>query len=242
MAKEFDQKALTEYDGRDGAPVYIARDGAVYDVSESLLWSNGEHMQQHRAGRDLSESFSRAPHGPEVFERFPRVGTLQEKEIAVPEEKPQRPHWLAGLLGRHPILQRHPHPALVHFPIAFMFAVPLFSLLALLSGKASFETTAFHCLGLALLMTPLTIGSGFFTWWLNYRARPIKPVKIKIAGSALLMLLILVLFLWRYHVPELVFSSGGLRLLYLFLILSLFPLVSVIGWYGATLTFPVDQK
>ncbi|HER63154.1 MAG TPA: cytochrome b5, partial [Desulfobacteraceae bacterium] len=49
MQKEFNQEALAEFDGRDGRPTYIARDGAVYDVSESKLWRNGEHMKRHQA-------------------------------------------------------------------------------------------------------------------------------------------------------------------------------------------------
>jgi predicted heme/steroid binding protein len=36
--KKFDEQDLTEYDDRDGKPVFIARDGKVYDVSASKLW------------------------------------------------------------------------------------------------------------------------------------------------------------------------------------------------------------
>jgi uncharacterized membrane protein len=205
------------------------------------LEEGGAH-ERHRAGRDLTDDLADAPHGTEVFERYPRIGTLK----GVPEKKQEQeervqPQWLASLLDRYPLLARHPHPALVHFPIAFTFAVPIFAVLALLSGRSAFETTAFHCLGAGLLFAPLTIGTGFFTWWLNYDARMIKPVRIKIIGSVLLMLLMPVLFAWRYMVPELLFS-GSLRLLYLLLIIALVPLVTVIGWYGATLTFPGGNK
>ncbi len=241
MQKEFDQKSLAEFDGRERRPIYIARDGAVYDVSESKLWKGGEHMRRHQAGQDLSTEFSAAPHGLEVFERFPQVGKLREEADSEPAEQ-QIPAWLSGVLSRYPLLKRHPHPLMVHFPIAFMFAVPFFSFLALLTGKTSFETTAFHCLGAGLLFTPLTIGTGLFSWWLNYHARLLRPIKIKIIGSTLLMLLIFILFAWRYAEPDIFFADSGWGKVYIFLLLTIIPVVSVIGWYGASLTFPTVRK
>jgi predicted heme/steroid binding protein/uncharacterized membrane protein len=241
VEKEFNQKSLASFDGREGKPAYVARDGVVYDVSGSKLWKSGEHMKRHRAGNDLSADFSAAPHGPEVLERVPRIGRMLEESSTETAEQ-QIPSWLAGLLDRFPMLARHPHPMLVHFPIAFMFAVPLFSLLVFLTGKTSFETTAFHCLGAGLLFTPLTIGTGLFTWWLNYRAKLSLPIKVKIIGSTVLMALVLILFAWRYSVPDILFADSGLGILYLFLLIALIPVVSIVGWFGATLTFPSGKK
>ncbi|MDW7774452.1 MAG: DUF2231 domain-containing protein [Desulfobulbaceae bacterium] len=241
MQKEFNRESLAEFNGRDGKPSYIARDGSVYDVSDSKLWQNGEHMKRHHAGEDLSADLSAAPHGPEVFERYPRIGSLKEESSA--ETADQRiPAWLNGLLERYPMMARHPHPMLVHFPIAFMIAVPLFSLLAFLTGRPSFETTAFHCLGAGLLFTPLTIGTGIFTWWLNYHAGFSRPITIKMIGSALLMALIIILFVWRYGAPDIFFAGGGAGIVYVLLLFSLIPVVSVVGWYGARLTFPTEKK
>lgn len=242
MEKLFDKQSLTENDGQEGRSTYVARDGVVYDVSDSKLWKDGQHMKRHQAGQDLSAEFSAAPHGPEVLERFPRIGTLEGAIPAITTEFQQIPLWLGGLLKQYPLLARHPHPAMVHFPIAFLFAVPIFSLLALLTGHGSFEATAFHCLGGAILITPLTIGSGFFTWWLNYESQLIHQIRIKIIGSVLLMAEIIVLFVWRYMEPEIVFTPGIPRLIYLLLLLSLFPLVGIIGWNGAALTFPHTKK
>jgi len=241
VQKEFTRESLAEFDGRDNATAYIAREGIVYDVSNSKLWKGGQHMNRHHAGRDLTVDFSAAPHGPEVLERFPVIGTLQEQSPGSGAEHPL-PGVLGSLLDRYPLLVRHPHPMLVHFPIAFMFAVPLFSILAMLTGRTSFETTAFHCLGAGLLFTPLTIGTGLFTWWINYRARFSKPIKIKITGSILLMLLIIILFAWRLSAPEILYTAIWGRGVYLFLLVALIPIVSVVGWYGATLTFPAERK
>src|SRR5690606_25870378 len=152
------------------------------DVSKSKFWSTGLHMKRHAAGNDLTREIEAAPHGTEVLDRFPQVGTFKEKEEA---ERPM-PAWLGGLLDRFPILRRHPHPMVVPFPIVCSFTPALFILLFLITGYRAFEATAFHCLGGAVLFAPVAIGTGYFTWWLNYLARPMRPVTIKIRFSILL--------------------------------------------------------
>jgi len=237
--KEFDQQTLDEFDGsRKDRPVYIARDGKVFDVSESKLWKTGTHMNRHKAGRDLSLDFSAAPHGEEVFERFPQVGILVEKEAAAQHLPP----WLEIFLGRNVFFRRHPHPMLVHYPIVFMFSATGFTLLALLTGNMSFEITALHCLGAGLIFTPLAMATGFLTWWFNYQARPMRSVTTKIWTSLLLLLDAGIVFSWRLSEPE-ILSRGGIDFtLYMILICALVPLVSIVGWLGAQLTFPLEKK
>lgn len=235
--KEFDPAALAQCDGKEGKPVYVAHQGRVFDVSGSRFWKTGTHMKRHPAGKDLTPDISAAPHGPEVLERFPQVGILSPGKSA---EMP-RPEWLRRLLTRFPVLRRHPHPMVVHFPIALAIVPALFLLLHLITGVRSFETTAFQCLGAAIFFIPAGIVTGFFTWWLNYQAKPMKPVRIKIIFSILLLALVLVAFIWRLFSPDLLLSFTGCGALYFFLVLSLIPVVTVVGWYGAKLTFPVEK-
>lgn len=54
--------------GERGTPIWIARNGAVYDVTDSPRWRTGLHEHLHFAGQDLSSEFPEAPHGVEVFE------------------------------------------------------------------------------------------------------------------------------------------------------------------------------
>ncbi len=74
---EFTSKDLESFTGKKGAPTYTSYQGKVFDVSESSLWEDGEHMASHVAGKDLTEEISAAPHGAEVFNRFTQVGTLK---------------------------------------------------------------------------------------------------------------------------------------------------------------------
>ncbi|MFO7765444.1 MAG: cytochrome b5 domain-containing protein [Pelovirga sp.] len=67
---------LSTYDGRDGKPAYVAVSGVVYDVSNSKLWTDGNHEGAHQAGQDLTEELKTAPHVRSVIERFPVIGQL----------------------------------------------------------------------------------------------------------------------------------------------------------------------
>jgi len=74
--RKFSLEELKQFDGREGRPAYIAYDGKVYDVSESFLWTEGDHQGQHVAGKDLTEEMKLAPHGEEMLERVKLVGVL----------------------------------------------------------------------------------------------------------------------------------------------------------------------
>ncbi len=74
--RKFTKTQLAEYDGRDGRPAFIAYKGVVYDVSDSFLWKGGRHQVLHDAGRDLTLELDDAPHGEDLLERVPVVGTL----------------------------------------------------------------------------------------------------------------------------------------------------------------------
>jgi len=235
MAKEFDLDELKRFDGKEGRPVYIAQGGKVYDVTASKLWKNGRHMNRHNAGNDLTQDIQAAPHKLDVLERYPEIGTLKQK---APERN--LPPALEWLLNRAPMLRRHPHPMTVHFPITFTLAVPAFLLLYLITGIRSFETTALHCLGAAIFFTPITMATGFYTWWLNYFAKRVHPIIMKQIFSFLLLPLEIILFVWRVLNPEVLNNPGPAGVIYILLAICLFGFATVIGWYGAKLTFPTD--
>ncbi|MFP4225835.1 MAG: DUF2231 domain-containing protein [Desulfobacterales bacterium] len=237
--KEFTREELAAFNGKDNEKIYVAYKGKVYDVSGSKMWTGGLHMKRHSAGNDLSTDIQAAPHEPDVLERYPQVGTLKKEtgtdEINVPE-------FLSVLLERIPMLRRHPHPMTVHFPIAFMLATTVFTVLYLLTGIAAFDTTVFHCLGAGVLFSLVAIGTGWYTWWLNYLAKPLRPVKIKKRMSILMFVFAAAAFAMRAAVPDILLNFRGISVIYLILVISVFPLVTVIGWYGAELTFPVEKE
>jgi predicted heme/steroid binding protein len=67
---------LRQFDGKNGKPAYIAYRGKIYDVTQSKLWTNGDHMGMHDPGKDLTEEIDLAPHGDETLKRVKIVGNL----------------------------------------------------------------------------------------------------------------------------------------------------------------------
>ncbi|MCX8116997.1 MAG: cytochrome b5 [Desulfobacterota bacterium] len=230
--REFTPEELKEMDGKDGKPVYVAFQGKVYDVTQSRLWAKGLHMNRHLPGRDLSGEIAAAPHGPEVLERYPQIGILKK---GPPEELSHLPAALQTILQRFPMARRHPHPMVVHFPIAFLMASSLFYLLYLFLLYPSLKTTSTHLFALGTLATPFAIATGLLTWWVNYRLKMTPFIRWKIILSAFLLATELAVVL--FWVGEIQVSHA----VYLVLILLVTPLVVLLGYFGGQMTFPSEQ-
>lgn len=235
--RRFTPQELAGCDGSDGKPTYVAHKGVVYDVSGSKLWKAGKHMNRHHAGGDMGLELSTAPHSPSVLERFPKVGVLDAPAVTPDPVIPRVPEWLGKYMKRFPMLKRHPHPMTVHFPIAFGVAAPVCLVLGLVWSWPGFDAALLFLLAAATLFTPVAIVTGLFTWWLNYATARIRPVLIKLVATPVFLAAIVWALVWRLRVPD-ALAHPGANLGFVILVLALFPLVSLIGWCGAALTFP----
>lgn len=240
--RKFTIEELKQYNGADGQPAYIGYKDRVIDVSNSKMWRNGNHMRRHQAGEDLTAEIGDAPHDIDVLDRYPQVGTLVREEAEEEAEERPMPKVIATMIERLPFLERHPHPMTAHFPVVLMILAPLFALLYIITRLRGFDFTAMSCLGAGDFFSIVTIATGFFTWWLNYFARPMKAIIIKISVSSSMTLIGIGLFIWRLLDPTVLVHLAGINILYFVLLLALLPMVAVVGWYGATLTFPLPKK
>lgn len=77
--RRYTRQELGRYNGKDGAPAFVAYQGKVYDVSGSFLWQDGRHQAIHAAGSDLTSNLVEAPHGADLLNKFPIVGVLTER-------------------------------------------------------------------------------------------------------------------------------------------------------------------
>jgi predicted heme/steroid binding protein len=74
--KKFTAEDLKQYNGQEGKPAYIAFEGKVYDVTNSSLWQDGDHLGAHQAGKDLTEAIQSAPHSDEVLIKAKQIGVM----------------------------------------------------------------------------------------------------------------------------------------------------------------------
>ena len=109
------------------------------------------------------------------------------------------------------------------------------------TSDPAFEVTALHCLAAGIIFTPVVILTGYYTWWLNYMAKPVRSVKIKNPLAFAMFGVQIVIFAWRLAVPDILSSFTGAAVVYFLLVLSLLFMVTILGWYGAMMTFPIER-
>lgn len=237
--KAFTLDELRRHDGKDGRPAYVAHDGIVHDLSGSPLWKEGRHMNRHEAGLDLSVDLSQAPHGPDMLARFPIVGVVHVSCAAGREAIPDAR--LPWILRRNPVLRRHPHPMTVHFPIAFSFGAAASAALYWLTGSPLWASAVQAMVLVGAAFTPVTILTGLATWKYVYGARLMAPIKAKLALSLVLLAQFAACLMWWFNNPEVLSGGGTDAALFSWLVASLVPVVTVMGWLGARLTFPLHR-
>ena len=77
--RTFTLEELSQYNGKDGQPAYVAVDGVVYDGTNVEAWKDGEHKLGLTAGNELTEEITnQSPHGLKVLEGLPIVGEFVE--------------------------------------------------------------------------------------------------------------------------------------------------------------------
>lgn len=71
--KTFTLAELSQYNGKNGQPAYVAVDGVVYDMT--TVFANGTHYT-HFAGTELTNAFY-TRHAKSAITKYPVVGTLR---------------------------------------------------------------------------------------------------------------------------------------------------------------------
>jgi uncharacterized membrane protein len=140
------------------------------------------------------------------------------------------------------MLRRHPHPISVHFPTAYLVAALLFLILHGIFGPTpslNFEVFAFVMLILGVLSAVATVGTGFLTWWVNYRLKKTAIIRWKIRLAMTLLGTGVLAFLLRATgLVDLLFFGW----IYNLLILALALLVMGLGYLGGQMVFPTKAK
>jgi predicted heme/steroid binding protein/uncharacterized membrane protein len=236
--KVYTPEKLAEANGKDGSAALVAVDGNVYDVSKSKKWVAGTHMKRHEAGANLSTDINSAPHGREVLERFEMVGTFEE----LPRELPSGVRGKIELwLDAHPFFRRHPHPAVVHIPVGLMAVVPIFEIIALVFRSAFTEWAAFCCLIMGVLAIPAAIGTGYFTWWINYEATDSPTIRMKRRLAFVGFILgVFAIVVRAFAVADPLTLQDMFALVYVIAVLALAATVGCVGFLGGKLTFPYE--
>ena len=171
----------------------------------------------------------------ELTEAAPAAEPLAEPASSVVTQE----SWLIKIerLATSLILQYHLHPITVHTPNGIIPMAVIFLILGAWLGSVAFETAAFFSLIFVLLTMPAVIYTGYTVWQMRYRGAMTSVFKIKIGASAVTLVSLTILVLWRVADPAILTTSSTGRWLYILLALIVLGAVGLAGHMGGKLVF-----
>lgn len=129
-----------------------------------------------------------------------------------------------------------PHAIAAHFSNGLIPVAVLFLLLSLPSGDIYFEHTVSHLLVIVLMAIPVSFVSGLYDWKTRYKGAKAPIFIKKIRLSILLFVLCSTAVAIRLSFPDVMYTGGQLRWIYIALLLFMLLVVILLGHYGGKLS------
>ncbi|NMW20973.1 MAG: hypothetical protein HKK67_04955 [Chlorobiaceae bacterium] len=128
------------------------------------------------------------------------------------------------------------HAIAAHFSNGLIPVSVLYLLLTLSTGSIYFEHTVEHLILIVILAIPVSFISGIYDWKKKYRGAKAPIFIKKIRLSALLFLLCISAVTIRLSIPNIMTLHGIEHWLYIILLFSMLPVVTLLGHYGGKLS------
>lgn len=220
---------VLNFNGKDGKPAYIIFKDKVYDVTQSRFWKNGVHMNRHKAGEDMTDFITMAPHGEDLLKRdnINFVCDVEPEQEIIDNKQKYREFYS----------KYHPHPVFIHYPMGIFYFGAFMLLLYLIFNIKSFEQASFYALICGTLSIIPAVLSGVLSWWLNYEMTMTKIFKNKLYFSIILGLISVLLSVFRIVNPQLE-MMGNIFYIYVLFYFLCIPVVTFIAYNGGKITWP----
>lgn len=136
----------------------------------------------------------------------------------------------------------HPHPMLVHFPIAFHFFAGLLDIVFFFMPKSAFASAIFYTFLAAVVTGFFAMIPGIYSWWVNYNLAWTRIFIVKLLLSLLNLFLGSVAVAIYWHNPDVVFSVSAYAILYHTIVLLTMAFVAIVAYYGGKLTWSKKSR
>lgn len=198
-------------------------------------WFNNNRLNLCQPGIHVSNDTELAPYGKPSPGSFELVRFYPEAGEPPTGLRGRVEEWLY----RHPFFKRHPHPAVVHFPVGLLIAAALFEVLALVTASARTEWAAYCCLIVGMVSLPVAMMTGYFTWWINYVGLESSLILMKrLLAWVALVLAVFAVLLRSFIIDEPLQIRSFYVSTYAITVLILAGVISSVGFLGGELTFP----
>ena len=135
------------------------------------------------------------------------------------------------------------HAIAAHFSNGLIPVAVLYLLLTLSTGSTYFEHTVEHLIVIVVMAIPVSFFSGVYDWKTKYRGAKAPIFIKKLRLSVLLFVLCISAVAIRLSIPDVMNRQGVEHWLYIVLLFSMLPVVTLLGHYGGKLSsLPKPQQ
>jgi len=128
------------------------------------------------------------------------------------------------------------HAVVAHFPNGLIPAAFFFMLLAVVTIDPFYEHTVLHLIAVSLCFIPVSFVSGIRDWRNKFKGVRAPIFIKKITLSLFLFVFCCLIVVLRISHPDILYSQGLLRWIYILLVCMTIPLVVLLGHYGGKLS------
>lgn len=131
----------------------------------------------------------------------------------------------------------HVHSMLIHFTNALYPVAVLFLFLSLFSDSPSYHHTYSYMMFLAILSVPVSYLTGIWEWKRRYQGAMVPIFLVKIKLGLVVFGMGLLCTVWHYLNPGVLTGGGIWRLIFIFLNLSILPVLTYLGYIGGVIVY-----
>ncbi|MFO8112212.1 MAG: rubredoxin [Desulfosalsimonadaceae bacterium] len=135
------------------------------------------------------------------------------------------------------LLVHHAHPVTVHVPNGVLPIVVLFMFISAVFGSEALAWAAFYFAVMVVVAMPVVLYTGYNEWQRKYKGAKTSLFMIKIAAAVVVAVSALLVVVWFFINPDVIYSGAARRGSFLLLNLIMFGATGVAGYIGGKFVF-----